>query len=52
MGLAIQPPTGVDLLTGTRSIPSTDKDKDPSRSSGVNESAYLKRREQVRRAQR
>ena len=52
MALAMRPPTGIRLLTGTRSLLSKDKDKDSSGSSGRNDSAYLKRREQVRKAQR
>lgn len=52
MALAMRPPTSAHLLTGTRSLLSKDKEKDSSSSSGRNESAYLKRREQVRKAQR
>ncbi|PCH04128.1 Hypothetical protein PENO1_029080 [Penicillium occitanis (nom. inval.)] len=52
MALAMRPPSSIHSLTGTRSLLSKDKDKDSSSSSGRNDSAYLKRREQVRRAQR
>lgn len=51
MTLNMRPQTSVHLLTETRSLISKDKAQDSSLSDR-NESTYLRRREQVRKAQR